>query len=300
MPGKLPYQLTENIYVLGNSYFFTYLVKGEPCALIDLNVSGSLPLIREQLHTLGVSPEEIGYLVILHAHFDHIGLIPYFQRLSPGVKVIGSAKACEVLLKPKIVANMWQTDVWASQFLQEMGIFKEIPSFIPYQALCVDVVVKDGERFSLGKTEIEFLATLGHSPCSLSAYFPAEKAALISDVLGFYIAEENIVVPAFSQSVRNCLDAVARLNSLELEALGTGHWSVVTGQDNIRYFLRLAAEGIYRLKNELKKMAAAGASEDELLDRLMEATYFGPLAIYPQEYLRPLSRYMIKPALEAD
>jgi glyoxylase-like metal-dependent hydrolase (beta-lactamase superfamily II) len=297
---KFPYQLTENIYVLGNPYFFTYLVKDKPCALLDLNISGAVPLILQQLHELGVSPSEIGYLAILHAHFDHVGLIPYFKQISPGVKVVGSVKASEVLAKPGIIANMRKIDEDASKFLKEMGIFKDIPPLIPYQTLEVDVVVKDGDHLFLENTDIEFMATLGHSPCSLSAYLPKEKVAFISDVLGFYLFEENIVTPSFSQSVKNCLDSAARLSALNIEVLGTGHWSVFNGRDKIQNYFRLAIQGIHQLKNDLKQMAANGASEEKLLDRVMEATYLGPMVIYPPEHIRLLNRFMIKPALEAD
>jgi len=256
--------------------------------LVDLGVSGTVPLILSQLKQTGVSPDEIGYLVILHAHWDHVGTLPYLRKQLPRAKVLGSAKAREVLGKPRIVTVFRENDQEVCIYLLKKGIFKQIPEFTPYQTIAVDAVVEDGEKVSLGQTEMVFISTPGHTPCSISVYLPSEKAVLISDAAGYYLPGSEAYVPGASQSVKLTLDSIEKLAGLDVNIVGTGHEMVYTGTDISRFYRR-AREGVKKFKDEIKWMMAQGVSGESMLDKLYQATYKGPFAVtYPPEKLKAL------------
>lgn len=297
MISTLPYQLTENLFVLGHNLFLTYLVKGNPCTLIDLGVSGTVPLIKRQLEKIGVEPGDIGNLVVLHAHWDHACGLPYFKQLFPQAKVLGSAKARDVLGKAKIVNQFRQHDeLYCSQLL-EKEVLRELPAFIQYETMPVDQVVTDGETISLGGIEARFLATPGHSPCSFSVYLPSEKAAIISDAVGGYSPQRDEFLPIFYQSVKLTLDSLEKLKSLDTGILGSGHDMdmVCIGKENTIHYYKRVKDEIEKLVTEIRQMSASGASEEQLVDRLFQASYRGFLAeIYPPDFIKSVSPFLLK------
>lgn len=302
MTRTFPYQLTDRLFVLGNNLFSTYLVRGDTCSLLDLASSGTAPLVVNQLRQLGVRNEDVENLVVQHAHWDHVCGLPYFRQHFPRARVLGSQKASEVLGKAKIVDQFRQNDERWCTHLKGQGVFAELPPFLPYDSLPVERIVQDGETISLGGVPAEFLATPGHSPCSLSVHLPSESALLVSDATGFYLPDDDSVLPMFFQSVPATLASIARLGALEVEILGYGHALelLLVGKDAIARAFRRLREETVGLVSRVQSLAAGGAGEEELLDELFRASYRSFLAeLYLPEYLRSVSPFYLKAILNA-
>ena len=79
-----------------------YLLEGDACSLI---ISGGMsylaPVVRDQLDAFGIDEKRIQKLLILHSHFDHVGLVPFFRRRYPALQVYASARAWQILQMPK-------------------------------------------------------------------------------------------------------------------------------------------------------------------------------------------------------
>ncbi|MHB1128305.1 MAG: MBL fold metallo-hydrolase [Bacillota bacterium] len=293
----LPYQLTDNLFVLGHNLFLTFLVKGNPCTLIDLGVSGTVPLIDRQLKQIGVSAEEIGNLIVLHAHWDHVCGLPYLKQLFPRAVVLGSEKAREVLGKTKIVDQFRRNDEFNCAWLRKRQVFEELPASIEYHTLPVDRVMHDGDTISLGGVEIKFISTPGHSPCSMSVYLPSEKAALISDAVGGYIPASDDYVPAFYQSVGKTLASLDKLKNLDAHVVANGHDTemIFIGEEAIRHFYERVKEQTENIRADIKQMAASGTTEESLLAKLFQISYRGALAeIYPQKFVQSVCPFLLK------
>jgi glyoxylase-like metal-dependent hydrolase (beta-lactamase superfamily II) len=303
MKRQFPCQLTENLYVLGENLFLTYLLKGDTCALLDLGASGTAPLIVEQLRYLGVRAGQVEHLVVQHAHWDHVGALPYLRQAFPEATVLGSAKALEVLGKPKIVNQFRQNDeLWCSR-LKENGTFQQLPAFLHYETLPVDRVVEDGETVVLGGIPARFLATPGHSPCSLSVLLETERAALVSDAIGFYLPESDGVLPMFFQSVKMTLASIETVERLDIDLLCYGHALdlLVSGRENIARACRRLREETSGLTTRLKRLAEKGAPEEQLLGELRRLSYRDFLAeLYLPEYLKGVAPFLLKAILAAD
>jgi glyoxylase-like metal-dependent hydrolase (beta-lactamase superfamily II) len=98
-PGKI----AEGLYLLGSQQNLMYLVRGKDNMIIGGGMSWIAPYLEEQLESLKIGPDDIKYLVIQHAHFDHIGAVPYMQRKFPNMKVLATAAAKSTLSKEKII-----------------------------------------------------------------------------------------------------------------------------------------------------------------------------------------------------
>ncbi|MHB8158525.1 MAG: MBL fold metallo-hydrolase [Desulfocucumaceae bacterium] len=294
---KLPYRLTDRVYALGQDLFLTYLVIGESCTLLDLGVSASVPMIMEQLDELGIKPEAIGNLVVLHAHWDHVCGLPYMQKLFPNATVWGSEKAKAVLSKAKIVEQFRKNDEKYCARLHELGEFAQLNTFIDYETMPVDKTISDGETVNMGGVDIQFFATPGHSPCTLSAYIPSEKVAIVSDALGSYDPNTDELLAMFYQSYQLSLDSLQLLRSLDAEVVGWCHDTemVFFGKANIARSYDRIEEELDRIRSETLKLKAEGHPEEELLHALFLNNYKGYLTrMYPPDYIKAVAPFLLK------
>ena len=295
--AQLPQKLTDRLFVLGQDLFLTYLIKGDPCTLLDLGVSATVPLIERQLKELDVRPEDIGHLVILHAHWDHVCGLPYMRALFPSAAVLGSAKAGEVLSKPKIVERFRRNDELYCSYIRDRHIFRALPDFLHYDTMTVDKVIRDNETLCLGGVEIRFPATPGHSPCNLSAHIPSEKATIVSDAVGCYDPRTDEVMPLFFQSLRMTLESIDILENLESDIVGHCHDAgmIFSCPDAIAFSYRRIRVELMLLKEEIRRMAEAGCETGEMEDKLFSALYRGFIArIYPPGYIQNLAPLLLK------
>ncbi len=303
MKRTLPHQLTENLFVMGDDLLLTYLLRGESCTLLDLGGSGSAHQVERQLRQLGIANEDVEHLVVLHAHWDHVCGLPYFREFFPNATVLGSAKSREVLGKAKIVEQFRENDErWCTR-LRDRGHLEDLPAFLPYNRISVDQVVEDEQTVELGGIPVRFLATPGHSPCSLSAHLPTERALLVSDAIGFYLPEADGFLPMFFQSVEQTLDSIDRVAGIDVDILGYGHAVdlLIEGRDEIAHGCRRIREQTLELAAGIRAMAAAGEAEEAMLETIHQVAYRDFLArLYLPDYLRGVAPFLLKAILRAE
>ncbi|MBC7105799.1 MAG: MBL fold metallo-hydrolase, partial [Firmicutes bacterium] len=246
----------------------TYLVAGEECALVELGVSATAPLVARQVADLGIDPGRIRHLVVPHAHYDHLGGIPYFRGTYPRARVVASARAAATLARPRVLEQFFREDAFTGEWLERQGAGGRTYSWLPGAVLGVDRVVEEGDVLELGAgRRLEFLAAPGHSPCSLAVYLPEQDVLLVSDSLGFHLGPgENF--PLFFQGYRVYLDTIARLGQLGARTVGLAHEHILQGEGVREYFAlaRQSAEGLYGLILERWPQGHQKLAED-LFDR---------------------------------
>jgi len=54
-----------------------------------------VPQIIKQLEELEIAPEELQYLIISHAHFDHVCGIPGLKKAFPNLQILASEAAAK-------------------------------------------------------------------------------------------------------------------------------------------------------------------------------------------------------------
>jgi len=72
-----PGTVTEKVEFLGRSELCTYLLRGDTYALVGGAMAHVAPGVLSQLDDLNVDLERIRHLIILHTHYDHLGMAPY-------------------------------------------------------------------------------------------------------------------------------------------------------------------------------------------------------------------------------
>ncbi len=145
----------------------TYLVLGEQICLVDTGVSASYDAILGGLAEMGISADDVAWVVNTHAHPDHMGCNLRFQE------DVGPKFACHSR------AARWIEDVDVQ--------FKERPLY-GFETLVGGSVqvtrhLEEGDEIDLGGITLQVLHTPGHSPGSISLFCPQDGTLLTGDAI---------------------------------------------------------------------------------------------------------------------
>ena len=119
----------------------TYLIDGPTPVLIDPGHAAHFNHVQKGLGELNLSPEDMGMVIITHAHPDHIEAVPLFKEKSTLIAI----HEAEWLL----VKSM------APYLKSVLGL--NLDAFSP------DIFLKEGS-FSYNNMKFEVFHTPGHSP----------------------------------------------------------------------------------------------------------------------------------------
>ena len=98
-----PQRVNEEIEYLGTTDMCVYLLKGREYMFIEGGMSYVVPTVLRQLEERGVDQSKITKFLILHSHFDHCAIVPFFKRRLPQIEVLGSARTKEIYGKEKAI-----------------------------------------------------------------------------------------------------------------------------------------------------------------------------------------------------
>jgi len=154
-PGKPPARETwftepakvfDNLYFVGSKLHSSWaLTTSDGIILIDtLYTYNSEEEIVDGLKKLGLDPAKVKYVIITHAHGDHVG----------------GAKLLQDRFKSRIVMGAPDWD----------SIEKSVNGY-PEGKPKRDIAADDGQKITLGDTTVTVLTTPGHTPGTLSMTF---------------------------------------------------------------------------------------------------------------------------------
>jgi len=147
-----PFAAFDNLYYFGPHAVGSFVLDtGEGLILFDaLNNEGEVDgMLLPGMKKFGLNPEDIKYIVITHAHFDHYGGAQYLKE-KYGARIMMSTEDWDNL----------ENDI-ALPYAMKAG-YRKVTQ--PTR----DIEVKDGDTLTLGNTTISFFVTPGHTPGTLS------------------------------------------------------------------------------------------------------------------------------------
>ncbi len=141
------FKIFDNLYYIGNDFVGAYLIPTEKgLIMIDALYGDFASQSIDAVRKLGFDPRHIKYVLCTHAHWDHVG----------GATLVQSLTAARV----GMTAADW--DLLESD--RRAGRLRHV-------APARDLVIKDGEVLTLGRTRVKFYVTPGHTPGVLSMAF---------------------------------------------------------------------------------------------------------------------------------
>ncbi|MBT8490663.1 MAG: MBL fold metallo-hydrolase [Deltaproteobacteria bacterium] len=178
-----------------NSYF----INGTKKILIDPGHERHVDHVRKGLKKLDVSLENIDVVIATHGHPDHVEAVRIFE-------------------KPTLI-TMSEIEYHFNE--ERYGNYLQIPN--------VDFFLQEGD-LKIGDYQFQILLTPGHSPGSISIYWPEKKVLFAGDVV-FKNGIGRTDLPGGKGGILR--DSIERLAKLDVEYLLTGHGEIVTGKEAV-------------------------------------------------------------------
>ena len=194
-----------------------YLICEDTITIIDAGWRWTGGRVLNQLRRLGRSPQQVSYIISTHMHLDHIGGMGHVKQHSSG----------------RVAAHAHEV-----AFLQRDGQIR-LPNPSPNPALgmllapiCtllrppqveVDILLQQGSQFSiLGGMEV--IDTPGHTPGSISLYFPSQGLLMVGDALEYKRGKLRLPSRWFTTDMARAKDSVFRIAELDFDILCFSHF----------------------------------------------------------------------------
>ena len=233
-PGKI----TDRITFLGRFESCVFVVDGgEESALLGGGLSYTIPDVLRQLKDFEIEENKIKKMFVLHAHYDHSGIIPYFKKRWPWAEVIASERARQLFSDPKISQTLADLN---QQATAGVGLTKQAGrDEYMFTGIEIDRVVKGGDRIQCGDLSLEIIDAPGHSSCSIVIYIPQEKALFTSDSAG--VCHGGHISPTANSNYDDYQDTLEKMARYEVDVLLPEHNGVATGEEAQAYLARSIA-----------------------------------------------------------
>jgi (R)-2-hydroxyacyl-CoA dehydratese activating ATPase len=295
-----PAQVADNLWLLGCYEYPVYLVRdGDEAALVEGGTSPVGPLVCEQLRRMEVPPEAVKYLVIPHAHPDHVMAIPMLREALPQAAVLASGAAAKTLANEKAIAAFCQIDDAIAASLREKGsgVFSGALPRPGVSRIAVDQTLKEGDTVTVGGLAFQVLETPGHSDCSLCFYQPQQKLLFSSDAAGYYMSDHDYWWPNYFVGYRPYLASIERLIALKAEILCQGHHGAIRGADEVEALLRAAVAATQQYHERIVAEIRAGKEVRALAEQL-GAEVFEKTHLLPLEFFQKNCGLLVKQSLK--
>lgn len=199
-PGR-GFRMIGNVHYVGTAGVSSHLFpSASGHILIDAGFPKDGPTILQHVRGLGLDPRDIRFILLTHAHIDHIGGAAFLARETGALMCIGERdrRAAEE----------------GSATLLELAGTEPFP---------IGRVLRDGDLIELGGTVIRVYSTPGHTPGCCSFGFEAEEggrryASFLFGGPGTHVLEPAVIAKGVYGGTREDFGrTLERLESLPVE-----------------------------------------------------------------------------------
>jgi hydroxyacylglutathione hydrolase len=184
-----------------------YLIDGPKRVLIDPGHTHLFDHVRSGLSYLDLAIDDIDVVLCTHAHPDHIESVQLFRE-APTLVAIHEAE--------------WQ-------FIQSVDRYIQASFGVGADAMAPDIFLCNG-TFSIGDTDLTIIHTPGHSPGSMSIFWPETGALFTGDVI-FREGLGRTDLPGGNGD--RLKESIRTLSSMDARCLLPGHGDIVEGSEAV-------------------------------------------------------------------
>ena len=226
-----------------------YLVReGDAAAFIDTGTYHTVPLLMEVLADLGLTAEQVRYVIPTHVHLDHAGGAGELMARCPNATLVVHPKGAPHMIDPSRL-QAGATAVYGEEdFAQDYG------KLVPVAAERV-VQAQDGEVFELNGRSLTFYDTPGHANHHGCIFDAQTRSCFTGDTFGIayreFVTDKGpwMFAPttpvAFSpQDWHKSLDKLA---ALQPSAMLLTHYGRVTDVEGLLPKLRASIDALANL-----------------------------------------------------
>lgn len=264
-PGKV----REGIWFLGREESAVYLLEGRNGSMI---VSGGMsyivPDLLQQFKEFDIDEKQISKILILHSHFDHVGIIPFFKRRHPKIEIYASERAWDILKMDKAIFTINEFSRNVAKRMNKENIYSTFN--LDWGNDISGKTIREGDRISLGDLEAWIFEIPGHSSCTIAAYVPKLKALFPTD--GGGIPFDQTIVTSGNSNFTNYQKNLERLKDLEVDYYCADHYGYVTGQE-AREFISKSIQMAEKTRSQIEQAYRSTGDIDRAARELISTFY---------------------------
>ncbi|MDI7258867.1 MAG: MBL fold metallo-hydrolase [Thermodesulfobacteriota bacterium] len=264
-PGKVQ----ERIWFLGREESGVYLLEGKDGSMI---ISGGMsyivPDLLGQFKEFGIDENRIKKILILHSHFDHVGIIPFFKRRYPEIEIYGSERAWEILKMGKAITTINEFSWNVSKRMGKEGVHSTYD--LDWENDINGKTIREGDKIDLGDLKVSILEIPGHSSCCIAAYVPELRALFPTD--GGGIPFDQTIVTSGNSNYTRYQESLERLKALEVEYYCADHYGYVIGEEAGK-FIPLTIEMAKKKRAQMEEAYRFTRDIDRAAKRLISSFY---------------------------
>ncbi len=258
--------------------------------VVSGGMSYIVPDVLRQFEKFGIDENRIRKLLILHSHFDHVGIVPFFKRRLPTMEVYASQRAWGVLRMDKAILTI---NEFGRSVAQRMGAGNVYSDYdLDWREDVNGKPVREGDRIDLGGVEVSIFEIPGHSSCCIAAYAQKLKALFPTDGAG--IPFGRTIISSGNSNYTLYQQSLEKLKDLEVEYVCADHYGYLTGgeaRDYISQSIQSAKENRTRMEEIYRSTRDIDAAAQQLTSSFYEENpgYF----LSPQIFL-DVHRQMVR------
>ena len=291
-----PQRIRPQIEFLGAPEMCVYLLKGKEYMIVEGGMSYVVPLMLRQFREREIDPSRITRILLLHSHFDHCGIVPFFKRMIPQLKVVGSQRSQELFRKEKVVQFIRARN---REMIEALKMEKEATELnLDFDQIAVDEVVGEGDGIDLGEgLRVRIMEMPGHSSCSIAAYVESLKALFPSDAGGIPGEGEEIFASGNEDFILY-QKSLEKLRPLDVEILAAARNGAFVGKAAREFILR-SIEAAEKMRQEVVQQFRDVENPEEKITQIArERRESLKTNDIPWEVYLPLMRGVIKNILQ--
>lgn len=248
--GEVSEQVTQITTATSSHFLFT----SDESALVDAGVSAMNVRLQEELSKFLGSQGKLDYLLLTHAHFDHLGCLPYLRNRFPNLKLVTGAYTAKFLGEEERLKYFFERNQQVAEAFDiklELELDQWMKCFTP------DVVLGEGDELSLGSDlQIKLISVPGHTEDSVAYFAPSETALAAGESVGSYNGRDKLAA-CFEYSYQDYLLSLEKLQKLDIKYLSMAHVGCLTG-DIVGKFLLESSRSAESFSSVVKERLEAG------------------------------------------
>jgi glyoxylase-like metal-dependent hydrolase (beta-lactamase superfamily II) len=221
-------KISDDLYVIGSPAAPVYLLDGPAPVIFD----GGFTALTLQYETgikdvLGT--RKPAYLFLTHSHFDHVGAVSHFKNIWPKLRIGGSVRCREILLKQNAIQLIKKLSIEGTKNFKRMNVHPLNET--PFEPFDFDIIITPDQKIELSDNlTLMAIHTPGHTWDFMSYWIPQKKILIASEAVAIY-ENDGYIQPEFLVDFDAYRDSLKKIQTFGAKILCAGHHAVFTNND---------------------------------------------------------------------
>ena len=158
------------------------IVEDGRAAFVDTGTNHAVPRLLEAVRAVGLTLDDVEYVIATHVHLDHAGGVGSLMRELPRARLVVHPRGAIHLIDPRKLVQGARAVYGDDEFARSYG------TIVPVPAARV-ITTSDGFELTLGRRPLHFIDTPGHARHHHAIWDEASRGWFTGDTFGLSYRE---------------------------------------------------------------------------------------------------------------